>query len=606
MPEPRFRAKRERRQLVRFSLLCLLFGALTLVMVGPIIHPSRLWDSLPFGDARLNFWALTWESNALRHNPWDLLNGNAFYPASRSITLSEHLLGLLLCFLPLHWITGNSVLAYNLTLLLSYPLTGVCFYKLLRELKLSLYASVTSALYFTFCFYRTVHVYSRIQLLHQEWLFASLVFLYRYRERQLVRYLIGFSGFFLLNILTSWYNGFLGAVAIGVITLVWVIQKQLPWSRVWGLSGCGLLLLVVISPLLLLYNREEQAVDLKTLTWFSCAAADYLRPPYGTLWNRLGGSEDRPWNEWTLFIGYLPVVLSCLGSGMLVKKLDASRWTALVQGLTLLSIGWIGSLGPHWNRSLEGVRLPYYLLVKAVPALAAIRAPARYGVLVYLGLAVILGRSLDNLYRHVGPRLKLFMAVIPLLLLAEQYPGLRFPQAQLASWPETDWIKGLPAEASLAYYPDFFSETDDFWWLNADYMVQAAIHGRPIANGYSRYFPERYPEVVKAINEFPTAVSLETLTQFGIDYLIVHFERVFQSELIDFFRNQSAGFHSEAAMIRGFQFQQAFLSPARVPGKQGLAVKARFAESGLPVAYRAGEVWVYDLKKCLAVLRMSE
>ena len=49
-----------------------------------------------------------------------------FYPAADALAFSEHLLGVSLIATPLDWLTGNPVVAANLSRLLTFPLCGAC------------------------------------------------------------------------------------------------------------------------------------------------------------------------------------------------------------------------------------------------------------------------------------------------------------------------------------------------------------------------------------------------------------------------------------------------------------------------------------------------
>jgi hypothetical protein len=85
------------------------------------------------GDPILNAAILAW--NAV-HVPWTEAWSQfpIFYPTADALTLSEHLLGVSLIATPIYWITGNPLTAYNLTLLLSYPLSGLAMYALVWRL----------------------------------------------------------------------------------------------------------------------------------------------------------------------------------------------------------------------------------------------------------------------------------------------------------------------------------------------------------------------------------------------------------------------------------------------------------------------------------------
>src|SRR5262245_33367229 len=75
-------------------------------------------------DYYLIAWILSWGSHALAHAPLHLFDANTFYPAALSLAYSEHLIGYLPLFAPVWWLTGNGVLALNVTAFLTYPLSA--------------------------------------------------------------------------------------------------------------------------------------------------------------------------------------------------------------------------------------------------------------------------------------------------------------------------------------------------------------------------------------------------------------------------------------------------------------------------------------------------
>src|SRR5688572_31656675 len=85
------------------------------------------------GDPLLNAAILAWNAT---HVPWTdaWYQFPIFYPTRDALTLSEHLLGLSLIATPLNWVTSNPAIAYNLTLLLTYPLCGLAMYALVWRL----------------------------------------------------------------------------------------------------------------------------------------------------------------------------------------------------------------------------------------------------------------------------------------------------------------------------------------------------------------------------------------------------------------------------------------------------------------------------------------
>ena len=78
----------------------------------------------PNGDPRLFSWVLLTIFGNLTTRPALLFHGNAFYPFGNTLSFAEPLLVPALVAGPLHAWTGNPVLAYNVTLLLFWALSG--------------------------------------------------------------------------------------------------------------------------------------------------------------------------------------------------------------------------------------------------------------------------------------------------------------------------------------------------------------------------------------------------------------------------------------------------------------------------------------------------
>jgi len=103
-----------------------LFSLMALIQLYPLsLHPQNALNDT--GDCFLNTWILTSVSRQLFSNPFKIFEANAFYPYSRVISYSEHLLPLALLFSPVYHLTQNPVLAYNFVffyaLSLRLPLT---------------------------------------------------------------------------------------------------------------------------------------------------------------------------------------------------------------------------------------------------------------------------------------------------------------------------------------------------------------------------------------------------------------------------------------------------------------------------------------------------
>jgi hypothetical protein len=106
-------------------------------------------------DARVLTWAMVTAFRNLVTQPQVLMHGDAFYPVGLSLTFSEPLFVPALVAGPVHAMTGNPVLAYNVTLILFWALSGWAMYVVAIRVTRDRAAALMAAVIFTVCPYRT-------------------------------------------------------------------------------------------------------------------------------------------------------------------------------------------------------------------------------------------------------------------------------------------------------------------------------------------------------------------------------------------------------------------------------------------------------------------
>lgn len=132
------------------------------------------------GDPLLNAAILAWNAT---QTPWSeaWYQFPIFHPVRDALTLSENLLGLSVIATPLYWTTGSAAAAYNVTLLLTYPLSGMAMYALVLHLTRSSPAAFVAGLAFAFAPYRTSQL-PHLQMLAVFWAPLALLALHRFAE----------------------------------------------------------------------------------------------------------------------------------------------------------------------------------------------------------------------------------------------------------------------------------------------------------------------------------------------------------------------------------------------------------------------------------------
>jgi hypothetical protein len=167
--------------------------------------------------------------------------------------------------------------------------------------------------------------------------------------------------------------------------------------------------------------------------------------------------------------------------------------------ITILAM-WF-SLGPYpsaGDQRVSGIGI-YSVLYDYVPGFNGVRVPARYAMIAGLFLAVLAGFGAKELmrWRHASAS----AAVASVLILAE---GAAVPLEVNRAWSQHEAmppsqvfpadqapdayrrLKSLPPQTVVTEFP--FG--DAAWEIR--YVYYAAVHGKPITNGYSGQFPPGY------------------------------------------------------------------------------------------------------------------
>lgn len=209
----------------------------------------------------------------------------------------------------------------------------------------------------------------------------------------------------------------------------------------------------------------------------------------------------------------------------------------LALALTVLAM-WL-SLGPipkAGDSLVSGLGL-YNVLYDYVPGFNGVRAPARYAMIAGMFLAIAAAFGVKRVLAQV-PRPKtqdLIIGVLAVFILAE---GAALPLELNRTWNQNEAvpparvypyaeapavyrsIAALPAGTAITEFP--FG--DAAWEIR--YVYYAAVHWKPITNGYSGNFPPKYKERVarlhaSKVKENPGA-AWQSLKDSGTTHVVVH------------------------------------------------------------------------------------
>jgi hypothetical protein len=212
--------------------------------------------------------------------------------------------------------------------------------------------------------------------------------------------------------------------------------------------------------------------------------------------------------------------------------------TSPVGALALMTVfAFAMSLGPQINahgRLIEERNL-YSLFYDFVPGFDGLRVPARFAMVVALGLAALAGCGVAAMSR--GPRRSAVTASAIIIMLAESWAvpiplnvnSIEYKQSGLAPLPDRlpvaadlpavyRFIAGLPASSALVELP--FGEVA----FETRYMFYSTFHWRRLVNGYSGGGPDRYglwAERLKEILSDPEG-AWQAVLETGATHLVVH------------------------------------------------------------------------------------
>lgn len=534
-------------------LALLLFTLLTGVMTYPLA--LQAWDHVEnYGDPLLNTWIVAWDVHQLMRDPLHLFQANTFHPYPNTLAYSENLLTLAVLAAPLLLLTGNPIWVHNLLLLLSFILCGWTTYLLVYDQTRSWAGGVVAGVIYGFAHYRWGHI-SHLQLLSAQWLPLVLLYLRHFVQRgHQPRDAAMAAGFFVLQALSCIYYAFYTALAV-LLYLVTTVKREAwsvgrtrscaPRSTLHAILAAGAVLSLLV-PIALPYLKARAQVGefkleaqsgARLVAWTSAAEGTLLGslPPFNAFGRR---------SEHTFFPGFIALALATWG---FLHTQNITHNTHRGFYLALIALAWVLSLGPELR--LIGGRgpifkpLPYALLYR-LPGFSAMRVPARLGVLVMLGIAVLAGWGAAEGSHRLQviscklPKLStcnLQLAILPVIaLMAVSYcpAPLRLRPIAVGSDvpPVYRWLAAQAPGSTIVELPSASS----LWFLKDGISPQrlarqqyfSVYHWQPMIMGYSGMYPPLFREHIDHLLHFPSREGLAYLRGLDVRYIIIHWDEL--------------------------------------------------------------------------------
>jgi 4-amino-4-deoxy-L-arabinose transferase-like glycosyltransferase len=286
-------------------------------------------------------------------------------------------------------------------------------------------------------------------------------------------------------------------IAIVLIVALAGLYRSLEWrkQRAWIVQTARTLLslvvgLVVVAPLLYAMawqlagpdaprRREIPAEIWEERTLFSADLAAYVIPsPFHPLWGAAARSNLEMVTgghaEKVVFPGYAAVGLGLIGVVARATRQRARLWW--IAGL----VGAVLSLGPSLRvgGTTTGTTLPAIWFYFLVPGSEMMRVPARFSMILMLGLAVCSGLGARVLWERirVSSWRRAAMAAVPLLIMFEYLP-VPYPTSASSVEPWHEAVGARPGTGSAVLEVPFNPG-------DAKPLMRQMVHGLPLAGGY--------------------------------------------------------------------------------------------------------------------------
>ncbi|HVT58314.1 MAG TPA: hypothetical protein VHR45_07930 [Thermoanaerobaculia bacterium] len=171
--------------------------------------------------------------------------------------------------------------------------------------------------------------------------------------------------------------------------------------------------------------------------------------------------------------------------------------------------------------------LVYCPLMRVLPGLSGMRAPARFGAFVSFTVVFFAAQAMDDLagrLRARSTRLRwpalvwvLTGAVLAIELAPRPVRWVRLLTEE--EFPDVyAWIKGRPEIHALIELPLRPN------WTETSYMYYSTLHWKPIANGFGSFIPRSYDELANQIRMLPDRQGLALLRRLGVSHIVVHLD----------------------------------------------------------------------------------
>jgi hypothetical protein len=491
------------------AVVAFAFLAAAIVMTWPL---GRLWHPvLPqWDDSNFNVWRLAWVAHQLKTDPLHLFDTNVFYPATNTLAFSDAMLLLGVSGAPLIWLGIHPFIVHNLAVIASFWLAAFFAYRLCHRLTGAIAPSILGGIIFGFAPYRYGHI-AHLELLWTVFMPLGLLALIDLVERPSPAAGLRLGLFFVLQTLCSVYYGVFFSMFLGVAGMVMVLVVH--WRDMFrgrftttlkAMGTAAGVAAILLLPYLMKYSAARQSIErrqVSEITQYSAVPTDYLRVARD---NKVLTSEPMIGEEErSLFPGFVAIVLVALSAIMATRA--AFPYLILLAVTVELSFGMHGFL--------------YRTLVDWIPPLTGLRAPARFGSLVLLCVAILASLGAARLRASRWVAWYVMPALAAAMLFEYWAAPIQIRERPRSAPPAYAWLAKQPPGVVLELP---MPEPKELWAFETEYQLMSIYHWKRLLNGYSGSAPPSYVQMCELVQTFPSSGSLDRLRELGVRWVLIH------------------------------------------------------------------------------------
>lgn len=490
-------------------------------------------------------------------NQQEYFKGYMFYPHPFSLAFANNHVFPSLIFAPIFWISNNLPLSVNLYVFLTFVVTFTTCFIFLNYFLKNNFAAIIGSFIFTFNAQIITRFPQHIELLGR--FFLPLIFLFAYKllEKPSFKF-----SFFLwlsltLNSLTTNYFQIFVIIFLPLFAIPFLVShlRKTGWGYIGRLGKVALVGLIFV-PVILYFNlpfwqfsqKEGVFRSVDESIFFSARINDYFAPTSNNLF--LGGwskylhplrqpKDDRGvlnYEEHTLFLGILPLILFVLGVKLFWKEKLKSPF------LILLIVSLILTFGPYLGYDAAGFQLPFYYLYQILPVMKGIRAPTRFEYIFYLPFSTVAAFGVLWLIKKRVIGAIWLIGVIGGILILENLTIQNYSDRskifKKIDQIGLDQLSFLTGKKTL-HLPIFTIADADIFGKNSIYTNWLIKTGERMMNGNSGYFPPDILALLFEINKNLDQTALLKLSELEIDYVVLHKDLMDPTQLLNLQNNEN-------------------------------------------------------------------